>query len=243
VSARAWLSFGAFASAVIAPSDHVARIQLKGSLPHAAGGGRESPHCSRVPCAQCLGVAVRRGRPWNGDWAVVNDEGEAGMLACAQHWLHNATRTGAAACAFIAADDADVLQRWVTSLARDGAHAAHTPGSDGSHTGTQHRSRAGPPSPSAVQRSYRDWFALACCSRDALLSDKSSFGCVPRAFLQCVFVTSGAGTAPSPWPCSAGCATVQSTSCRSRSRRRRSAACASCGRATYAQRHRRFNRK
>ena len=184
---RAWLAFGAFASAVIAPSDHVIAVQQKavGIQPSAAPAtalGIASPHCSRMACAQCLGVAVRRGRSWNSDYIIVDDAGEARMLACARAWLHNATRDATStsavepACVFVAADDSDVLQRWSRTLAQGGAHVVFTPGSDGSHTGTQHVPRAGVPPARAVHHSYKDWFSLACCSRDALLSDNSSFG-------------------------------------------------------------------
>ncbi len=179
---RAWLAFGAFASAVIAPSEPVARIKLSGLASLSVGSGQTPPHCSRMQCAQCLGVAVRRGRPWNGDWAVVDDAGEARMLACARSWTSNATGDSAGSavehgsCAFVSADDPEVLQRWVTTLTQDGASVAYTPGSDGSHTGTQHAARTGSPPSRAVHRSYKDWFTLACCSRDALLTDNSSFG-------------------------------------------------------------------
>ena len=179
---RAWIAFGAFASAVIAPSAAVARVEVKGWASPPSGAGPASPHCSRLQCSQCLGVAVRRGRPWNSDYVIVDDAGEARMLTCARMWMRNATggHAGPAAahgtCAFVSADDTEVLQRWVTALTRDGANVAHTPGSDGSHTGTQHAARAGSPPARSVHRSYKDWFALACCARDALLTDNSSFG-------------------------------------------------------------------
>ena len=130
-----------------------------------------------MPCAQCLGVAVRRGPPWNSDWAIVDDSAQSRMLECARLWLHNATMNNSSpACVFVAADDPEVLQRWIKILTQDGIHVAYTPGSDGSHTGTQHIARTGTPPLQSVHLSYRDWFTLACCSRDALLSDKSSFG-------------------------------------------------------------------
>jgi hypothetical protein len=175
---RAWLAFGAFASAVIAPSQRVAELEFEGSASLPADAGAQSPHCARIPCAQCLGVAVRRGRPWNSDWVIIDGAGEADMLDCALAWLRNASQHAprSAACAFVAADDADVLQRWIALLSREGARVVYTPGSDGSHTGTQHRARAGSPPTRSVHLSYRDWFGLACCSKDALLSDKSSFG-------------------------------------------------------------------
>jgi hypothetical protein len=174
---RAWLAFGAFASAVIAPSVAVAKVELKGLDSLSAGAGEISPHCSRIQCAQCLGVAVRRGRPWNSDWVVVDDAGEARMLTCARSWMRNATDHNARdMCAFVSADDVEVLQRWVTTLTHGGANVVYTLGSDGSHTGTQHAARTGRPPPRSVHSSYKDWFALACCSRDALLTDNSSFG-------------------------------------------------------------------
>jgi hypothetical protein len=179
---RAWLAFGAFASAVILPSARVAGVDTAAAASSSAAAASASTHCLHISCAQCLGVAVRRGRPWNSDYVIVDDDGDSRMLTCARMWLHNATEVSAhsaaahGVCAFVAADDADVLQHWIEALSRDGAFIGHTPGSDGSHTGTQHSARAGMPMEHAVLRSYKDWFSLACCSRDALLSDNSSFG-------------------------------------------------------------------
>ena len=177
---RAWLAFGAFASAVIAPSKRIAAVTVKGLASPSGGGSGTSPHCSLISCAQCLGVAVRRGPPWNSDWPIDDDSAQSRMLACARLWLRNATEDNSSAargaCAFVAADDPQVLQRWIKNLTQDGVHVAFTPGSDGSHTGTQHIARTGTPPLQSVYLSYRDWFTLACCSRDAVLSDKSSFG-------------------------------------------------------------------